>query len=353
MNIVEENQNNIAPTPSSDPNSSGFDYSFVSTVARVAIYDDLRSAPRVLQIAPAETGQFINSLVNLIYEQSHSQGGSLPYVVIREVTENFIHAQFKEIIVSILDHGNTVRFADQGPGISFKDKVQQPGFTSAVEPMKQYIRGVGSGLPIVREYLEVSHGQLIIEDNLGRGAVVTLSINENNEQTITTQHSQDLLYSNQEAVIQGQASVPSSFGNEMGSHLQGAPGSYYGNQTQPYAAPTPAFSQPLVQGSPAPVIPQGTQIPTYYPMGQSCPYARNTPAAAPQLSDREIMILQTLRAQGELGVTPLAQATGIANSSTHNVLKKLEEQGLVETTPNSKHRAITQRGIISLQALGL
>ena len=44
------------------------------------------------------------------------------------------------------------------------------------------------------EYLEVSHGQLIIEDNLGRGAVVTLSINENNEQTITTQHSQDLLY---------------------------------------------------------------------------------------------------------------------------------------------------------------
>ncbi len=46
----------------------------------------------------------------------------------REVSENFIHARFKEIIVSILDHGNTIRFADQGPGINFKDKAQLPGF---------------------------------------------------------------------------------------------------------------------------------------------------------------------------------------------------------------------------------
>ena len=79
-------------------------------------------------------------------------------------------------MVSILDKGNTIRFADHGPGIPSKEKAQMPGFSSAVEPMKNYIRGVGSGLPIVREYLESSHGTITIEDNLGTGAVVTVSL---------------------------------------------------------------------------------------------------------------------------------------------------------------------------------
>ena len=61
------------------------------------------------------------------------------------------------------------------------DKAQLPGFTSAVEPMKHYIRGVGSGLPIVKEYLDFSHGTISIEDNLGTGAVVTISLKSNEE----------------------------------------------------------------------------------------------------------------------------------------------------------------------------
>ena len=73
-----------------------------------------------------------------------------------------IRDSFKEVVVSILDKGNTIRFADHGPGIPSKEKAQMPGFSSAVEPMKNYIRGVGSGLPIVREYLESSHGLSLI-----------------------------------------------------------------------------------------------------------------------------------------------------------------------------------------------
>ena len=103
-------------------------------------------------------------------------GGSVPYTVIREVTENFIHAQFSEIVISILDQGKTIRFSDQGPGIKQKDKAQLPGFTSATEAMKRYIRGVGSGLPIVKDYLDVSNGTITIEDNLEQGAVVTISM---------------------------------------------------------------------------------------------------------------------------------------------------------------------------------
>ena len=96
--------------------------------------------------------------------------------MIREVSENFIHAQFKEVVVSILDSGNTIRFTDQGPGIKDKELVQKPGVTSATEAMKSYIRGVGSGLPLVKDALSFSHGTISIEDNVNSGTVVTISL---------------------------------------------------------------------------------------------------------------------------------------------------------------------------------
>lgn len=153
-----------------------FDYSFVDATARVALYDDLKSAPRITKVSPAPTDEFIERLTTTVYDQSKLAGGKIPYTLIREVSENFIHAQFREIVVSILDDGNTVRFADQGPGIQEKEKAQQPGFSSAIEPMKDYIRGVGSGFPIVRDYLDERDGSIVIEDNLTSGAVVTISL---------------------------------------------------------------------------------------------------------------------------------------------------------------------------------
>ena len=44
-----------------------------------------------------------------------------------------------------------------------------------------YIRGVGSGLPLVKEYLSFKHGRITIEDNLKTGAVVTISISPEEE----------------------------------------------------------------------------------------------------------------------------------------------------------------------------
>lgn len=158
-----------------------FDYSYVRTPARIALYDDMLSAPRITEIPPAPTIEFIENLASTVYNQARNAGGTVPYTVIREVTENFIHAHFKEIIVSILDGGNTIRFADQGPGIEQKDKAQLPGYSSATEPMKRYIRGVGSGLPIVKEYMEVSHGTISIEDNIKAGSVITISMKPKEE----------------------------------------------------------------------------------------------------------------------------------------------------------------------------
>lgn len=172
-NQVSNNQTNSDQVTSQNQN---IDYSFISSPARIAIYDNLKSAPRVIQIPGAPTHEYIEHIASLTYQNATALGGLIPYTVIREVSENFIHANFNEVVVSILDRGNTIRFSDQGPGIQQKDLVQLPGFTSATEPMKQYIRGVGSGLPIVKDYLTISHGNISIEDNVNQGSVVTISL---------------------------------------------------------------------------------------------------------------------------------------------------------------------------------
>lgn len=175
-----ENQIEHSPEErkTADENGAAFDFTYVKTTARIAVYDDLRSAPRVIEIPPGPTNEYIEALASTTFDYAKRSGGSIPYTVIREVSENFIHARFNEIVVSVLDSGNTIRFADQGPGIAHKDQAQLPGFTSAIEPMKKYIRGVGSGLPIVKEYLDFSHGHISIEDNLNSGAVVTISLRD-------------------------------------------------------------------------------------------------------------------------------------------------------------------------------
>ena len=240
-----------------------FDYSFVSTTARIALYDDMKSAPRITCIEPAPTDEFIEKLASTIDEQAKRLGGNIPYTAVREVSENLIHAQFREIVVSILDKGDTICFADQGPGIMEKEKAQKPGFTSATEPMKKYIRGVGSGLPIVREWIVDRNGSLVIDDNLSSGAVVTLSL------------------------VKKPSSVPSSAGIEA--------------------------SQPL----PLPHI---------------------------QLDDRQQLFLRYLLSEGELRITDLVEMTDMPNSSAFNILSKLEQEGLVEKTPNRK-RSLTQLGV--------
>ena len=241
-----------------------FDYTYVDATARIAFYDDMKSAPRITKIDPASTNEFIENLTTTIYQQCKQSGGKIPYSVIREVSENFIHAQFKEIVVSILDDGNTIRFADQGPGIAEKEKAQEPGFSSAIEPMKEFIRGVGSGFPIVRDYLGDRDGSIVIEDNLTCGAVVTISL----------------------------VAKP-----------------------KPQQAIKPVSTEPL-----------GTLIPRI------------------PLTDREQSFLKLLLVEGEMGVSDMSELAETPISTTHNTFKKLEEDGLVEKTPNRK-RSLTGIGL--------
>lgn len=146
----------------------------IGTRARVAVYEGAGAAPRVEEVEPGPTGEYIERLTATIHRLAHEQGSEIPYTVLREITENLIHAHFAEPVVSILEEGKTIRFADQGPGIPDKKNAVLPGFTTAAGDMKRYIRGVGSGLPLVRDYLTLSGGSLVIEDNLGAGSVVTI-----------------------------------------------------------------------------------------------------------------------------------------------------------------------------------
>ena len=142
--------------------------------ARIAVYDDAAAAPRVMVIEPKDVRDYLEEITATVSRLAKEQGGSIPFMVIREVVENFIHSYFQQPTISILDDGNTIRFSDQGPGIKEKELALEYGTTSATEEMKQYIRGVGSGLPYVQQYMRDKGGSLTIEDNIAGGAVVTI-----------------------------------------------------------------------------------------------------------------------------------------------------------------------------------
>jgi len=151
--------------------------------AQIAIYDSPISPPRVVGLAEQEISRLIEKLASKTYDLSKQQGGSIPYIVIREVVENLIHAYFKQAVISILDRGNTIKISDQGPGIENKESACRPGFSTASAEMKQFIRGVGSGLPVASELIGFSGGNIKIEDNLSGGTVITLSLKDAPENT--------------------------------------------------------------------------------------------------------------------------------------------------------------------------
>lgn len=304
-------------------------------------------------------------------------GGTIPYTVIREVSENFIHARFKEVVVSILDKGNTIRFADHGPGIPSKEKAQMPGFSSAVEPMKNYIRGVGSGLPIVREYLESSHGTITIEDNLGTGAVVTVSLVREEDDPLDDWDETDVLsskgeyipsssYASETAVVHQPYAAPLAAGTEP---YPSNPAGIYpsmGSSSAPGATPYPPAHAPQgyqrsTRGSSSRTAPSygalTRDIRATGPMEPPQPPIRPTEqrqhrrrirvtrvpsCRAPALSERERIFLKLLLKEGTLRNKDFSDLTETPASTTNTTLNRLREAGLVEMV--GKQRALTPYG---------
>ncbi|MBI4280119.1 MAG: helix-turn-helix domain-containing protein [Armatimonadetes bacterium] len=143
---------------------------------RVAVYDSSLAAPQVISISAEDFTELVGETTARTYALCRERGSTLPYVVIREIVENLIHAYFQDAVITILDNGTVLRVSDHGPGIRDKEMAFQPGFSTATREMKQFIRGVGSGLPVAREQLSFLGGSIAIDDNLGKGTVVTLTL---------------------------------------------------------------------------------------------------------------------------------------------------------------------------------
>ncbi|HXQ24150.1 MAG TPA: ATP-binding protein [Candidatus Acidoferrales bacterium] len=148
---------------------------------RMAIYDSPLAPPQVVSLSAEDFGQLVGELAARTHNYARERGGRIPFVVIREIVENLIHALFQNAVVSIMDDGNTIRISDQGPGIRDKDHAFQPGFTTATREMRAFIKGVGSGLPVAREQLAFLGGAISIEDNLDHGTVVTLRVGQSRD----------------------------------------------------------------------------------------------------------------------------------------------------------------------------
>lgn len=155
---------------------AGRDAGLQRYAARVATYQAPTSAPAVVDVAGVNEVGFLESVLAATEEAVRNAGGSIPSCVLKEVIENTIHADFEEVVISVMGNGSVVRLSDQGPGIPDKRKALLEGFTTATGRSKQFIRGVGAGLPFARDYLERLGGSLSIEDNIGSGTVVTIRL---------------------------------------------------------------------------------------------------------------------------------------------------------------------------------
>ena len=198
--FVEENTNQNEKDAGSDNSLT------VRYAARIAVYDDKAAAPRVVLVEPKDVRSYLDEIAATVNQLAHEQGGKIPFMVMREIVENFIHAQFVAPTISIMDNGNTIRFSDQGPGIKEKNRALEFGTSSATEEMKSFIRGVGFGLPYAQQYMVEKGGSLTLEDNISGGTIVTLSTRRSKDahiQTLPTQEEAEELpvNQNQQAVL--------------------------------------------------------------------------------------------------------------------------------------------------------
>ena len=339
----------------------------VNHPARIAVYDDASAAPRVVVVEPKDVRDYLEEITATVNRLSHEQGGTIPFMVIREIVENFIHAYFQAPTITILDGGNTIRFSDQGPGIKEKRLALEYGTSSATEEMKHYIRGVGSGLPYAQQYMEDKGGSLDIEDNIAGGTVVTISTRPKHDARAVS-HSdapgeKDQLVGAGTMPGAGMAPVAAAFGTAAApSPVPGAPMSWPAGvagmpqgvtypqadgsvmPAQPWGA-TPAQQQPwpgyaswpgqVVQPAqqswptPAPAAPQPTATaPAPQPAVAPAP-AGTSFSPAIQLDERSQQVMAYLAEHEQVGPTDLVQTYGSSSATWSRVLSNLAAQGLL------------------------
>src|SRR5919112_380819 len=142
---------------------------------KVAVYSTT-GEPEVSEVSAASPRAASEKFSRLIMDKVRDSGGRVPEEALRELVENLVHAEFRGVVVSVLEDGNVVRISDKGPGIEHKGRAFEFGFSGATPEALREIRGVGAGLGIARAAAEKAGGKVTIEDNIGGGTVVTISV---------------------------------------------------------------------------------------------------------------------------------------------------------------------------------
>lgn len=367
-----------------------------SYTIRISVYDDMLSTPRVIVVEQSDVRTYLEDVTNTVYRTMKEQGGKLSLMIIRELVENFIHAQFSEPVISILDNGNTIRFADQGPGIGDKERAFEFGVTSADREKKRYIRGTGAGLPMVQQYVENAGGAIAVEDNLGAGTVVTVSVDPKRSAELEHAVSRGAAVRSgcaheaepaaapmqnptdpwgagayQAGAYPAQAGYPQqpygagSYPGQMPygmmpAHMQGVGQMRGAGQAQPVGFPDPVPGYGQMPGAPGAFPQQPAYYPGYqqgYPMqgfqqhqgypqpgfpqagapGQG--YAQAAPAAVqqgPYVSERGAAALLFIYQNGKGGPTDLTRALGRSDATWSRELDALASTGLVHK-PRQKY----------------
>ena len=144
---------------------------------RIAVYPK-SGEPEVSEVSAASPRAASGKFSRLVMEKVEASEGRVPEEAVRELIENLIHAEFRGVVVSVLDEGNVVRVSDKGPGVERKERAFEFGFSGASPEAIGEIRGVGAGLGIARVAAEKAGGTVTIEDNIGGGTVATISVLE-------------------------------------------------------------------------------------------------------------------------------------------------------------------------------
>lgn len=143
---------------------------------RVAVYSSKDGGPEITEVSAANPRSATVKFTRFVMEKVKELGGQVPEASVREIIENLIHADYKGVVISVLEDGNGVRVSDKGPGVQDKVRAMEFGFSGAASEVSQEIRGVGAGLGIARTAAEKVGGTVQLEDNIGGGSVATVSV---------------------------------------------------------------------------------------------------------------------------------------------------------------------------------
>ena len=147
---------------------------------KVAVYPK-SGEPEVSEVSAASPRAASAKFTRLVMEEIAASGGRVPEEALRELVENLVHAEFRGVVISILEDGNVVRISDKGPGLEQKERAFEFGFSGATLEAAREIRGVGAGLGIARAAAEKAGGKVTVEDNIGGGTVATISVGDSVE----------------------------------------------------------------------------------------------------------------------------------------------------------------------------